>query len=59
MTERLYSATELAAILHLSRQGLNYQERKGKIQPPKYIVGNTKAWTITQVREIKEAQKSV
>lgn len=54
---RLYSAKDLSAMLGITKQAVHDAERKGKIQTPKYIVGTTKAWTITQVREIKEGRK--
>lgn len=57
MTKQLFSVSDIAGIIGISKQAVNEAERKGRIEAPKYRIGLVKGWTFEQVQKIKENRK--
>lgn len=57
MTKVLYSASSIATILQMTKQGINKAAKEGRIPAPSYRIGNVNGWTLEQLHEIKQALK--
>lgn len=53
MAKKLYSASELAYILGISRQALDQALEDKRIEKNDYITNNVRGWTAAQVERIR------
>ena len=52
MAKRLYTTSEAASAVGVSRQTLQTWIADGKIKPPK-MIGNTRVWSELKVKELR------
>lgn len=53
MSKRLYSASQVAAILGISRQALDQAIEEKRIEKNDYVTNNVRGWTAEQVDRIR------
>lgn len=57
MPKKLYSASELAYILGMSRQSLDQAVQEKRIEENDYVTKNVRGWTASQVERIRKYYK--
>lgn len=50
---RLYTSSELATTLGITKQGLHKAVKEGRIEEAEYLTGKNKGWTKEQVERIR------
>lgn len=57
MPKKLYSASELAYILGMSRQSLDQAVQEKRIEENEYVTKKVRGWTAAQVDRIRKSYK--